>query len=286
MRITCEVKGLEEIQRGMKEFSERRMKAAVATALTRTSVQVRERVKSAMVSMLDKPTPYTVRQLKYVGASASKLVSVVGFNVEAVLDQRGNVIRYSDYTHDKTPAGRYLQPQMLGGKRSAKRFENALRMVGVLPAGWYAVPGERAKVDVYGNQSVGEIRQILSYFDAAELVAGSRQNMGTKGRAKMMKGTRKRAGAEYFVSPVGGSRTFVRAGGSKGSHSMQPGIYRRTHHALGTRVEPVVIFVRSVSYRRRFDFYNIANTEAARMLPVEIDKAIAESMARMLGNKV
>lgn len=283
MKIDMQITGLNELRASLKDFSERRLNAAVATALTRTAVQVRDKVKSGMSASFDRPTPYTMRQLKYVAATATKPVAAVGFGVVAIEDIHGNVIRYQDLGSGETPAGKYLNAQIHGGKRRDKRFEKALRAVGVLPTGWVAVPGERAKVDSYGNQSIGEIRQILSWFDAAELVAGSRQNMRQKGRDKKIKGTKKTAGFEYFVSLPGGMRTFIRSNGNTGSHKMQPGIYRRTALAMGSRVEPVVIFVKDASYRKRFDFYQIAQQEGDRILPTEVQRAVSESVARMNG---
>jgi hypothetical protein len=285
MQLSIKINGLKEVEASLKEFSERRLKAAVATALTRTAVQVREKVKTSMSTVFDKPTPYTVRQLKYVAATAQKPVAAVGFGVVAIEDERGNVMRYQDLGASETPAGKYLSNQIDGGSRRHKRFEKALNAVGVLPAGWFAMPGQRAKMDTYGNQSVGEIRQILSWFDAAELVAGSRQNMRQKGRDKRIKGTKKTAGFEYFVAPVGGSRAFVRSNGKTGSHKMEPGIYRRTAGAFGMRIEPIVIFVKEAKYRPRFDFYGIAAKESNSILPNELARAVSESVDRLNAKK-
>lgn len=283
MQISLDIKGMKELQANLKDMSDRRIKAAVATALTRTVVKVRDHVKTAMTTSLDRPTPYTMRQLKYVAATAQRPVAAVGFGVVAITDQLGNVMRYQDLGPGETPAGRYLHPQIHGGPRRNKPFENHLRTVGVLPSGWFAVPGERAKMDSYGNQSVGEIRQILSWFDAAEMTAGSTQNMRQKGRDKRIKGTKKTAGFEYFVVKAGATRSFTRGNGNTGSHKMQPGIYRRTMLAMGSRIEPVVIFVTQAKYRQRFDFYGIAKREGDRILPVELTKAVNESLARMNG---
>lgn len=279
--LTVQVTGLKEAMAEIKDLSQRRIKAAAATAMTRTAVNTRDVLKSELQRSIDKPTPYTLRAIKYSAASADRLVAAVGFDVAAIQDVYGNVVRYADLGPGATPAGKYMRWQAEGGSRTQKRFEKALQAVGVLPSGWRAVPGQRAKVDAYGNQSVGEIRQILSWFDAAELVAGSRQNMRDAGRAKKRKGQRKTAGFEYFVAPVGGVRTFQRATGKSGTHKMQPGIYRRTMLAMGSRIEPVVIFVKSASYSKRFDFYGIAQREINQHLVPEFNKSLAASRVRM-----
>lgn len=281
MQINIQTTGLKELQSSLKDFSERRLNAAVATALTRTAVQVRDKVKSSMMSSLDRPTPYTVKQLRYVAANAKNLAAAVGFNVARIQDVFGNVVRYKDLGAGATPAGKYLTPQIEGGKRRNKRFEVALRSVGALPSGWFAVPGQRAKIDAYGNQSVGEIKQIMSWFSAAQPYAGSTQNMTTATRNKRIKGTKKTAGFEYFAVGPGGTRAFARANGKSGTHKMQPGIYKRTLLSLGSRIEPIVIFVSAARYQKRFDFYGIGQHETDRILPTELNKAIAESAARL-----
>lgn len=156
-------------------------------------------------------------------------------------------------------ADNFLNTQIEGGSdRKTKAFERALVARGVLPAGWYAIPGERAKLDGNGNMSVGEIKQIMSWFGAAERSLGSTQNMTDATRARRRKGTKKKAGFEYFVIQPGGRRQFVRGNGKVQSNKAQPGVYRRTATGFGSRIEPVMIFVKRVSYKPRFDFYGVA----------------------------
>lgn len=266
LRIT--VDGLDQLRKDWHEFSDRRFASAVATALTRTAASARLEMQSLVKSSLDKPTPYTVNQLRYVAASPDRLRAGVGFNIGAVTDIAGKLIEYRDMPPGDTPAGKYLQFQTEGGQRAAKRFERALQKVGVMPAGMVAVPGSRAKMDAYGNQSPAEIRQILSWFSAAELVAGSRQNMTDATRDKRRKGTRKTAGWEYVV-------VQVKRGG------LRPGIYRRTWHAMGQQIEPIVMFVSQAKYRARFPFYAQAQEFTARTLPGELERAIRESAERL-----
>lgn len=283
MKIDVKIDGMRELQQDLQRLSDRGMRNALAAGMTRTAVHVREVAQNLAASVFDRPTPYTLKQLRYTGASGDRLVAEVGFNIAAVTDVHGKVQAYRALGAGGTPASKYLQFQADGGRRRAKRFEVALQRVGVLPAGWVTVPGERAKLDAYGNQSPGELRQILSWFDAAELVAGSRQNMRDAGRDKRRKGTRKTAGWEYVLVSVGGRRSFARSGGGGGWHGMQPGVYRRTHTAMGTRVEPVLIFVRQASYRARFDFDEVTHRAAQARLPQEINRAVSEAIARRSG---
>ena len=287
--IDIKVTGIKELQASLKDFSERRIRSTIATAMTKTAVAVRDEMQRKMDSALDRPIGYTRRNLRYTAATAKGLQATVGFDIVANQDMYGKVTGYTDMGKGQTPVGKYMMDQIEGGPRRDKRFEIALRRVGILPAGWFAVPGERAKIDAFGNQSPGEIRQILSWFDAAELVAGSRQNMRAAGRAKRSQGTRRKAGWEYHVIRPGQvlKRSWARntsAAGpsrSRGTKKMQPGIYRQTRHALGNQVEPIMIFVKSARYRARWDFYGDAQRAVDRIYPSQIERAIREATAAL-----
>lgn len=293
MKIDIKVRGLKELQADLKDFSERRIRSTVATAMTRTAVAVRNEMKRQMAADLDRPNPYTTRNLRYTPATAKNLEASVGFDIAAIQDVYGNVTRYANMGRAQTPVGKYMHYQIEGGPRRNKRFELALQRVGLLTPGWFAMPGQKAKMDAYGNQSPGEIRQILSWFDAAELVAGSRQNMRAEGRQRRRQGTMKKAGWEYILVRPGEMRSWARvtnSGPGRGQHKMQPGIYRKSQGAMGpglrATLQPIMIFVKSASYRSRFDFYGKARSAAERIYPVEIDKAIGqarEALAKKAG---
>ena len=255
-----------EVRRQLAEFSDRRFNAALATALTRTAVQVRTEVLASLPRLLDRPTPYTLRQLRYVGATADRLAAAVGFNVASVTDQRGAPIGYRDLGPGETPAGKYLQPQIEGGSRRLKRLEVALKAIGALPAGWFAVPGAGASIDAYGGVSRGQIVQVLSQL-RVQLVAGSQRNLaaGARGIAAQRK-----AGGRFFV---------IRPGEGRG----QPGIYQREF--IGRNVTPVFIFVKSVAYSKRFDFDRIAGGLADQVLPVQIQRSLAEQLERLRASR-
>lgn len=255
-----------DVRRQLAEFSDRRFNAALATALTRTAVQVRTEVLASMPRLLDRPTPYTLRQLRYVGATADRLAAAVGFNVATVTDQRGAPIGYRDLGPGETPAGKYLQPQIEGGSRRLKRLEVALKAIGALPAGWFAVPGQGATIDAYGGVSRGQIVQVLSQL-RVQLVAGSQRNLaaGARGIAAQRK-----AGGRFFV---------IRPGEGRG----QPGIYQREF--IGRNVTPVFIFVKSVAYSKRFDFDRIAGGLADQVLPVQIQRSLAEQLERLRASR-
>lgn len=260
--LSVTIEGVPELRQRLAEFSDRRLAGAIATALTRSAVSAREEGQRYMRATIDRPTPFTVASLRYVAATAQRAVAAVGLGVVAITDERGEVIRYQDLGPDETPAGRYLQPLITGGQRQAKRLDVALRAVGALPAGWYAVPGAGARLDAYGNVSRGQIVQILSQL-RIQLVAGSSRNMS----ARSAIGAQRRAGGRFFVVPVG-SRTGV-----------QPGVYQREF--MGRTVTPVMIFVARAVYRKRLDLPGTLQRHAAQRLPREIERSIGEQLQRL-----
>lgn len=220
----------------------RQVEIAAQRALLKTARLVREAEVAEMSKVFDRPTRWTLNS----------------FNVKLDKSAWSARVEVKDgYWHR---ADNYLNTQIVGGGRKEKAFELALRRRGVLPDGWRAVPGEKAVLDAYGNMSVGQIKQILSWFDSAEPHAGSTQNMGQKGRDKKRKGTRSKRGFEYFAASPGHRLTRrVRA-----VQNLQPGIYKRTFFSfVGARggrlsaIEPIIIFVKSSQYQSRLDFYGV-----------------------------
>lgn len=234
----------------LQEFSDRRFNAAMATALSRSAVKVRDQIKAYMPQVLERPTPYTLNSLFAKTATADRLEASVDFKDDRAVTNGG------------TPATYYLMPQVEGGQRKTKRLEVALQAVGALPRGWFVVPGAGATVDAYGNVSRGQIVQVLSQL-RIQLLAGSSRNMSFN-RGKSISAQR-RAGGRYFVQPVGGAAT--------------PGIYQREF--LGRNVVPVFLFVKRAQYQRRFDFYRQARDCVTTVLPIEVNTAIADQLARL-----
>jgi hypothetical protein len=260
--FSIQITGLEGLRAELAQFSDRRFAATVATALTRTAVHVRGAVQAEASRSLDRPTPYTMRQLRYVAATAARPVAAVGFNVAAVQDVFGRVVRYESLAPGSTPAGKYLQHQVDGGQRGLKRMEVALKAAGALPEGYVTVPGQGARTDAYGNVSKGQVIQVLSQL-RLQLVAGTNRSMSRDARRQIA--AQRKAGGRFFVAPVGGK--------------LQPGIYQREF--IGVSITPVFIFVKSARYSRRFDFYGAANRAADAVLDAQLRRAVDESAARM-----
>lgn len=249
-----------EMDRALRKYGEqarRTVEISAQRAVTKTARNVRAAAIKEMERVFDRPTRWTLNALT---------VEIDKKNIAASVQVKDGYWYRAD---------NYLQVQIEGGSRPNKAFEKALQRVGVLPAGWFAVPGQGAKLDAYGNQSPGEIRQILSWFDAAELVAGSTQNMREKGRARLRKGTRRRAAQEYFAVLPG------RRGPRGAVQRLRPGIYRRTFFGFGSAIKPVMIFVSRVSYSKRFYFEEVSR----RVVERDFNKIFAEDFTRRMARR-
>jgi hypothetical protein len=252
MKVTVDLKGFDAATRALVDrFSERRLNAAAATALTRTALDAKQNVLKDMRRTFDRPTPYTLNSLFVRPATASRVQSEVFFK--------------DDSAGSGTPATKYLLPQVEGGSRRLKRFEVALKAAGHLPDGWFVVPGQGAKLDAYGNVSRGQIIQVLSQLRVT-LTAGFTRNMSFEARKQIA--AQRKAGGRFFV---------IRPG-AKGA---PPGVYQREFS--GRNIAPVFIFVRSNTYRKRLAFYTIVQATVQSRLPVHLQQAIEEQAQRLAG---
>jgi hypothetical protein len=243
------INGLEELRKALDGFSDRRFNAAIATAMSRTAVIVRDKMRQQMTSELDRPTAYTLNSLYTVPATADKLQALVRFK-----DTRA--------VSSGTPATYYMLPNVEGNPRRQKGFEVNLHAAGLLPTGWLVMPGQGAILDSHGNMSRGQIIQILSQLRIT-MVAGSTRNMSFEAREQIR--AQRKAGGRYFVMPVG-SR-------------IQPGIYQREF--MGNNITPVAIFVKGATYRKRFKFYEDGDAIARQHLEVQVNRALAEHIEKL-----
>lgn len=294
MKINVNMSGMEVLQAKLRGLADKKIKVAAVAALNDAGYVGSTAVRKEMSKVFDRPTPYILKSAVYFKAGlAGKKVRVPG-----VFDLRGNpllnkldadrlevVIDLSgDGNKQSVSPSMVLNAQIFGGQRRHKRHEMALKAVGVLPADMFIVPGEAAQIDSYGNMNVGQIRQILSWFNAAQMTSGYLGNMTQKKRDKLRAGSMRKGnvtnGFEYFVVQPGQRRQFQRANGKTGNHAMQPGIYQRIFLGQGTAIKPVMIFVKAPAYKQRLDFYRIAGDAAqgefARAFPMYLEKLLKE----------
>ncbi len=255
MKVDIKFEGLRELQSKMTDLEKNQMPFALAKALTKTAQDVKEAEIKQMKSSLDRPTPYTLNSLYIKPATKRDLSSMVYFKDRSGVG-KGN------------PAANFIQPQVEGGKRNLKRFESALRRIGVLPVGMYIAPGEACQLDAYGNIPGSFIVQILSYLRAFG-EQGYRANITDKRKAALKRGSKRKLGYEYFVSK-GKGEWFGR------QQHLPPGIYKRVDFAAGSAIKPIMMFVKEPSYTKRFPFFETAQKVIDRNLKNNFNEAMAE----------
>lgn len=246
MKILIETTGFVALTRKF-EVSEQQVAFATALALTRTAEAARVAVQQEMTRVFDRPTPFTLRALRIVPATKSKLEAQVLFK-----DLGGKSLADA-----KT---RYGQ-QVFGGQRVVKAFERRLRKIGLLGVNEEAVPGQGARLDAYGNMQRSQIVQILSWFEAFG-EAGYTANSTAETRRKRAEGTKQRRGERYFLKRDKPGR----------------GIYRSVQTGFGWVIQPVLMFVRRSSYRRRLDFDRVVEGVVREQLPRWFADAAKQAM--------
>ena len=234
MEFKIRIDGIEGVKTMLNNLSQKQIPYATALALTRTAQDVKQAEYAEMQKVFDRPTPYTLQSLYLKPATKQNLESMVYFK---------------DFAGKGTPAKKFLPPEIHGGERRLKRFESALKRIGILPDGRYVTPGSACPLDAYGNIPGSFIVQILSYFRAFG-EQGYRANITPKKKQKLKAGTKRNRGYEYFVSYGKGTWS--------GRQHLPPGIYKRTGFAWGSSVKPIFMFVRKPAYKPRFRFYELA----------------------------
>jgi hypothetical protein len=146
-------------------------------------------------------------------------------NPESAIKLKDEVVRGG------APALNFLGPQIIGGDRKHKRLEKAFVAAGILNEGSFLIPGKGARKDQFGNMQRQQIQEIL---------AQTRTYRDTQQRSKKKSG---RGGNQYFVG-----RSFDGPG-------------RIVYRGVTGRAIPVLIPVKNVSYKKRFDFFGVVGRE-------------------------
>lgn len=227
------------VSEALKEFRAFRVNVPLATAkaMTFTAEAVRAEEKTEMLRVFDRPTPFTLNSLYLKPATPSTLTARV-------------------YFKDLRWKAHYLIPQVEGGGRPLKRFEKMLQSRGQMPVGMFAVPGERADLDAYGNMSRGQLIKILSALNALP-EAGYLANRSAASAARRARSRKPKALVNYFVG--------------RPSSKDPIGVWERIGK---TGLRPILIFVKAPRYKKRFDFYRIANNVATREFPLRLERAL------------
>lgn len=214
----------------------RRGPIVAAISLTRTGKDVQGAIKDEKRSVFDRPTNYALNGTFLKSATKDRLEARVWIK--------------DDPWGKGTPADKFLGPQIFGGSRNQKGMERMLQANGMMPQGWFAVPGEGADLDGNGNVRRGQIRQVLSQL---KVQRGAGYESRASGSQRSNR-TIARQGVTYFVLP-------------NGNKGLLPGIYLKRKFAHGTAIRPVFIFVQQVQYQQRLRFHEVGQATIERRFP-------------------
>ena len=244
--IKIEVTGIKELQAQFKDFSQRRMNAALATGLTCAAKRVSQDWQGQVNSKVDKPVARTRSASMFRGASANNLIAEV---------------KLKDQMSGLAPAT-YLAPQEQGGDRLVKKFERSLIASGAMPRGYITVPGKHAQRDSYGNVSRALIIAVISQL--GKDFSPGYQHVISKNADKRLASQAKR-GRRYIVVRPTAAR-------------VSPGIYERMGDGS---LKAVFLFHKDVTYGKRLSLIERAQQFGNAIAVEEIGRAMAESLARM-----
>lgn len=263
MRMTLTVQGLEQLKDRLVGFSDRRMRAAVATALTRTAAAVKRAEELEILDVFDRPTPYTQR--------------AIGMEMATAADLQARVFVKTDASGGRPPIS-WLRWHITGGARRLTGFEKALVRAGAMDDDNRAIPARYAKLDAFGNMSRGQMAQIFSQLRIETGRAGSIRTLprlsfedrkvDRQAKLRTIRASYRKAGGQYVAFPYGRGK-------------LAPGLYLADRFNR-QQLLPVLIYVRWAMYEaERFDFEGAARITAQRVFPTQIRRAFAEQAARL-----
>ncbi|KKW11467.1 MAG: hypothetical protein UY48_C0018G0001 [Candidatus Gottesmanbacteria bacterium GW2011_GWB1_49_7] len=266
MATEIKITGLDELKKNLIDAVQDKFPLTMAIALTKTAKDIQAAEIEEMKVVFNRPTPWALGGTWVDTATKEKLVAVVKLKDEFM----GGTAPAKSVG---TPAIKFLEPQIMGGERHAKRFELALRYAGVLPDKMFIVPGKGAEIDQYGNMTHGLINQLIAWFRTSAGVGYGGKTTEER-KERLLKGTKKKAGYEYVFF-----RTWFRG--------RQPGIYRKSYYYTGAGLQgsllPIAMFVKKPMYKKRFDFFGIGNKVADTMLQHNFALQMEETLKRLNG---
>lgn len=222
---------LDKLQESLKSAADQ-LPFANAKAITDTAFDVRKAEIKEMEQVFQNPIPFTLKSVLVEKATKKDLTAKVYINNKVM---KGNA------------AEKFLSAEIQGGERRAKAFERALMAAGLIPSGYYAVPGEGADIDAAGNMRRSQIVAVI------KAVKKQVQEKTSSTRRKKARPT------EYFIGRPGKAPL---------------GIWKHVIKGDRVGITPIIIFVRQPIYKKRFDFYEVARTVTNRNLVNNFNRAL------------
>lgn len=226
------------VRSGLNDLQRKHLPKAEMAAAKRTGSYVHAALRSEMEEVFDRPTRWALGGIRWRNPTTARP------------EYR---IWLEEFGGKGIPAADFLAAEIEGGPRRLKRMEIALQAKGLMPKGWFAVPGRQAPLDAHGNVPGPFIVRMLSDLQA----------FGEQGYRANRRGQRTGARrSNYFFVP------------GKGSH-LKPGVYWHLPNGL---LGCVFAFVSKATYEKRYDFYGVGqrafNRVALRFMSEELAKLV------------
>jgi hypothetical protein len=137
--IAIDVRGMEEVQRALRNLADQQIPYAISTALNSTAFAVQRASKAHIATVFDRPTPFVVSGTRVEKSTKQTLIAKIFIEPKRAL---------------------VMQWHELGGVRGRQAMEAWLQGKGWLPASWRAIPTAEMPRNQYGNPKPGAVKQI------------------------------------------------------------------------------------------------------------------------------
>lgn len=243
------------LSRTFTDLEQKNLPFALQQAANNTGFEIKAQWERHMPRVFDRPTPRTLRAIQIQKARYRRGSDGTRINEAAVV-----LIRDDGVAGAAGPAA-WLAPQVQGGQRPLKGLERGLQRKGFLGTGEFAVPGQGAPMDAYGNIRGGVVQQILSQL-GAQFDSLANQTETSKARRAVRK-TNKRG--EVFALRRQHGR-------------LRPGVYERFAFGRRTIVRSLFVFVKGVRYAKRYEIFEIAQRTYNRVMPFHFERELAKAV--------
>ena len=145
--MKIDVRGLADTRRAVGDLA-KQIPFATARAINTTAFAVRAAEQQELRAKLDRPTPWSIGQVRVKQATKTSLTAVIGSpsgvkNIPGIFD-------------------RVMGPHVAGGNRMPKPVEQQMVRKGWIRANWRAIPTSSEQRDQYGNVALSDWNRLLS----------------------------------------------------------------------------------------------------------------------------
>lgn len=227
------------------ENYKKQVKYATFIASRNTAFITRDVLINDMKKVFDRPTPWILR-----GVEVKKAF------YEDRKTTQGSIVRLREEAGKGVPAVKSLGSQVEGGTRALKGYERLLNSKGILPDGYYIVPGKGMKLDQYGNIPGSVIVSILSELQAmgeTGYLMNKKLKNKAKGKVAKLRG--------YFVI-------------NKPNGNLPMGIYQRKNGITYL----LMYFIHSQNYNKRYDFFGVGLDAAYKVYDQQFNEALSNAL--------